>query len=504
MTSALNPRRAGVLLHPTSLPGPDGAGDLGAAAHAFVRWLAEAGCRSWQVLPLVPPDEGGSPYASSSAFALSPWLISLDTLVAQGLLSAAEVAARPLADHATVDYPALRAHKAPLLRRAAARLDAQHPLAAAFEDYVCREVGWLEDFALFELLSDLHRRLPWWQWPVEQRDRAPEALQALREAHAQALHHTRAIQFFADRQWQALRDEAAARDIEIIGDLPIYVGANSADVWAHRALFELDERGDRVEVAGVPPDAFSEVGQLWGNPLYDWVHSAQTDHAWWAARLGRALRQFDRVRIDHFRALSAYWAVPAEAADARSGRWRAGPGLDFLQTLHRALAPELPLLPVIAEDLGILDEGVYTLMRESGLPGMHVLHFAFGGGSDNHYLPHNHRKNGLVYPGTHDNDTTLGWWFASDEATRDHVRRYFSCGDHDIVWEILRAALASVCDTAILAAQDLLALDGHARMNVPGRAEGNWGWRLPSLPIHPEITGRLRTLIQLYGRGAEP
>ncbi|MEZ4474526.1 MAG: 4-alpha-glucanotransferase [bacterium] len=365
---------------------------------------------------------------------------------------------------------------------------------AALDDFRGQH-PWLADAALFRALHDAHHGLPWWTWPAALRDRDPKALARAVDENRLQIQRFEAIQYFFDRQWAALRAACADRGVGFIGDLPIYVDADSADVWAHRHLFEVDAAGQRTRVAGVPPDGFSATGQLWGNPLYRWQASAAEDHAWWRARLGRALGLTDRVRIDHFRAFSAYWAVPADAPDARTGAWEPGPGQAFFDRMSQAFGPELP---VIAEDLGVIDDGVKALLASSGLPGMHVLQFAFGGEADNWYLPHNHRKNGVVYPGTHDNDTTLGWWLAAEPHVQDHVRRYFGVSGHDLVWDVIRAALASVCDTAILAAQDTLALDGSARMNTPAQGLGNWSWRL--WPGQLGDAGRLRDLNGLYGR----
>lgn len=492
----INPRRAGVLLHPTSLPGPHGMGDLGAGAHRFVEWLAEAEVRTWQVLPLVPPGGGNSPYSSWSAFAASPWLIDLRGLAADGLLSASDVA--PVIGRAErVDFGEVFTFKGPLLERAADTLLAGHPLGAELAAWRVKNADWVEDAALFSALRSVDPTVPWWRWPSTLRARKPKALAKARADHRQAIERAVALQFLFDHQWSELRSHCALHDVEILGDLPIYVDANSADVWCNQGLFLLDADGTRTEVAGVPPDAFSEVGQLWGNPLYDWAAMAKDGYGWWIARMRRAMDLHDRVRIDHFRAFSAYWSVPAEAEDARAGHWVPGPGVAVFDALRDALGD----LPILAEDLGVIDDGVLDLLEATGLPGMHVLQFAFGATSDNLYLPHNHRSNGVVYPGTHDNNTTLGWWLAAPEHEKHHVRTYLSVGGHDIVWDFIKLAVASNCDTAIIAAQDLLALDGTARMNIPGLGEGNWGWRLPKVPLDAAITARLRGLIHLYGRG---
>ena len=484
-------RRAGVLLHPTSLPGRHGIGDLGAGVDRFVEWLESAGMRAWQILPLVPPGAGDSPYSSWSAFAGNPWLIDLDDLATHGLIDRPPEV--PWSDR--VDFAAMQAFKAPRLAEAARRLLSGHAWTPAFEAF-CARSDWLDDATLFEALRVHHDLAPWWTWPAGIRSRDAKALAAARVAHADAIAQAKAVQFFFDRQWQRVQALTASKGIEIIGDLPIYVDANSADVWCDQDLFELDADGHRERVAGVPPDAFSDTGQLWGNPLYRWDRLAETGYAWWIARLKRALALADRVRVDHFRAFAAYWAVPADAPDARTGAWIPGPGQGFFDAMAAALGP----LPLIAEDLGIIDDPVRQLLASSGFPGMHVLQFAFGGGADNAYLPHNHRPNAVAYPGTHDNDTTLGWWLKAPAHVQDHVRRYFGVGGHDLVWDFNRAALASVAEVAILAMQDVLALDSSGRMNTPAVAGGNWGWRVHVHGLRDDHAQRLRGLCRLFGR----
>lgn len=486
-------RVAGILLHPTSLPGRHGVGDLGAGVDRFLDWLTAAGMRAWQILPLVPPGAGDSPYSSWSAFAGNPWLIDLDDLAAHGLLDAAPPE-QPFADR--VDFAAMQALKGPALDSAADRLLAGHEWTPAFDAF-CAQADWLDDAALFAALRSAFDHAPWWRWPAELRRRDPQALAQARQIHAAAIGRVKAQQFIFDRQWRRVQAVAAARGVEIIGDLPIYVDADSADVWCNPDLFELDADGQRTRVAGVPPDAFSDTGQLWGNPLYRWDRLAETGYAWWIARLRRALALTDRVRIDHFRAFAAYWAVPADAPDARTGAWCPGPGQPFFDAMQAAIGGPLP---VIAEDLGIIDDGVRDLLASSGFPGMHVLHFAFGGGADNAYLPHHHRQNAVVYPGTHDNNTTLGWWLAAPPHVQDHVRRYFGVSGHDLVWDMIRATLASVAETAIVPMQDVLALDARGRMNTPAVAAGNWGWRLHPHGLRDDHAARLRDLCGLFAR----
>lgn len=494
-------RRAGVLLHPTSLPGPYGIGDLGAGAGAFIEWLAHTGCTSWQVLPLVPPGAGNSPYSSWSAFAGNPLLIDLIDLARAGLLTEGEIepphALRERRER--VDFGAVLAYKRPRLDAAADRLrrDANHPWHGELAAFRAAN-DWLPETALFAALKAAHGDQAWWDWPAPLRDRDPEALAAAREQHADAIERVEVIQYLFQRQWDRLRGVCQRHGIELIGDLPIYVDGDSADVWANRDLFALEADGRPAMVSGVPPDAFSATGQLWGNPLYRWDRLAADGYAWWIARLRRVLSLTDRVRIDHFRAFSAYWAIPASSRDARSGKWVKGPGRAVFDAFEGAFGRPLP---IIAEDLGDIDQPVRDLLASTGLPGMKVLQFAFGDKSDNLYLPHNHRPDAVVYTGTHDNDTTLGWWLAASEKVRHHVRIYFRIDGNDVVWDLIRAAYASPCALAIVPMQDVLALDSKGRMNTPSVAEGNWGWRVRADQLHRAHADRLRGLAALFGRG---
>lgn len=482
-------RRAGVLLHPTSLPGPHGVGGLGHEARRFVDWLAQAGLSIWQVLPLVPPGAGDSPYSSPSAFAGNPLLIDLPTLVQEGLLTPEE-AADTVPASVRVDFGAVRAFKLARLERATARLS-----QADLEQFRA-ESPWVEAYALFEAQSRARNGEPWWLWPADLRVYAPDAVARLRETRRAEIDRVVGEQLLFDRQWRALRAYAGARGVKLMGDMPIYVDANSADVWSNQARFVLDADGGRPVVSGVPPDAFSETGQLWGNPLYDWPGMAAEGYAWWVARVQRVLALTDFVRIDHFRAFAAYWEVPGDAPDARGGRWVEGPGMGLFDALRAALGA----LPIVAEDLGVIDDPVRHLLAATGLPGMKVLQFAFGEDARNPYLPHRHTPNSVVYTGTHDNETTLGWWQGAPENVRDHVRRYYGISGNDVVWDLVRSALASVACFAIVPMQDLLELDNRARMNTPSVAEGNWGWRLRPGDLTDGVAARVRALSTLYGR----
>ena len=489
-------RAGGTIVHPTSLASPFGVGDFGIGARQFVDWLAASGLSLWQVLPLVPPGAGNSPYSSGSAFMGSPWLIDLVDLRGQGLLDPDDLDAPDLPAE-RVDYAAMQAFKWPRLKKAAERLlsRAKHPLREGLDEFRHRS-SWVADATLFYALRARYQGQPWWAWPTGVREREPAALSAARGEVEEMVEVHTALQFLFDRQLEMLRARCAERGIRLIGDVPIYVDGDSADVWANRQLFQLDAGGRRESVAGVPPDAFSETGQLWGNPLYRWDRMAEDGFAWWRQRLVRALGQTDFVRIDHFRGFAAYWSVPSGASDARAGRWIRGPGLP----LFDALRQELGGLPIIAEDLGIIDEPVRTLLAETGLPGMLVLHFAFGEDARNAYLPHNHHENAVVYTGTHDNDTTRSWWASVSEHVRDHVRRYYGIDGHDLVWNLIRSALASPAIMAIVPMQDVQTHDGWARMNTPAVPTGNWEWRMGRDALRPDLAERLRGLAELYGR----
>lgn len=482
-------RAAGILLHPTSLPGPHGIGSLGANARRFADFLARAGARLWQVLPLVPPGAGHSPYSSGSAFAGNPWMIDLDDLCEQGLLTSGEIGHGP---HATdrVAWQEMTEFKGPLLVLAASRVPAER--IQAFRS----RAHWVDDVATFYALRHKFHGEPFWAWPADLRRREPKALAAARAEMRAEVDREIALQLLFEQQWSALRAYANARGVRFVGDMPIYVDADSADVWAAQEMFELDEQGRRLEVSGVPPDAFSETGQLWGNPLYRWDRMAEDDYAWWVSRVRRVMEHTELVRIDHFRAFSAYWAVPAEAFDARMGRWRPGPGRALFDALRGALGD----LPILAEDLGIIDDAVRHLLKDAGLPGMKILQFAFGEKPENHYLPHNHTHDSVVYTGTHDNETTAGFWASTGEHVRDHVRRYFGVSGQDVVWDLIRAALASVSVFAVVPFQDLLALGNEARMNIPSVASGNWGWRMRGEMMRDDLADRFRGLVELYGR----
>ncbi|WP_044235877.1 4-alpha-glucanotransferase [Chondromyces apiculatus] len=490
-------REAGILLHPTSLPGPHGIGDLGGAARAFIDWLASSGLSLWQVLPLGPTDND-APYMSWSALAGNPMLVDLVALRDAGLLDDGDLdAPRELGEGPHVDYRAARAFKEPRLLKAAKRLleTPEHPLSGAYRALRDKE-AWLFDAALFSVLKRQHGGVAWWDWPVPLRDREPSALEGAKKELADAIEAEAVTLFFFEHQWAELRRYCNDRGVRVVGDIPIYVDRNSADVWTHRDLFFLDEKGLPTGVAGVPPDYFSKLGQLWGNPLYRWERMAKDDFAWWRTRLGRCLTHADIVRIDHFRGLASYWEVPFGAPDARGGRWVKGPGIAFFQAIEKHEGR----LPLIAEDLGMIDEPVVALRQEAKLPGMRVLQFAFGGGGDNTHLPHHHTEDSVVYPGTHDNDTTVGWWRSAEPHVRTHTQRYLSVSGDQIHWDLIRASFASVGRIAVVAMQDVLGLGAEARMNTPAEADGNWRFRLTGDPFRREHAGRLHEIGALYDR----
>ncbi|MDW8054889.1 MAG: 4-alpha-glucanotransferase [Anaerolineae bacterium] len=491
-------RASGILLHPTSLPSPYGIGDLGEDAYRFVDFLAEAEQQLWQVLPLGPTGFGDSPYQCFSAFAGNPLLISPALLAQEGLLPARALEDAPRFPATRVDYGAVIPYKQALLRAAYAHFqqDAPTELRQAFEAFCEQESAWLEDYALFMALKDAHDGDPWNTWADDLVQRAPNALARARHRLREAIQLHKFAQFVFFRQWSALKAYANAKGVRIIGDIPIFVAFDSADAWAHRELFTIDERGELQFVAGVPPDYFSPTGQRWGNPLYRWEVMAAQGYRWWIDRCRMALRLFDLVRIDHFRGFEAYWEVPAHEPTAVNGRWVKGPGLALFQALREALGE----LPIIAEDLGVITDEVRALRDALGFPGMRVLHFAFVADASSEFLPHNYVRNTVAYAGTHDNDTTVGWFEKLDAETRQRVLDYIGTDGSAIHWDVIRLLMMSVADTVIFTLQDVLGLGSEARMNFPGRAEGNWQWRFTWAQITPEIAARLRKLTRTYGR----
>jgi 4-alpha-glucanotransferase len=474
-------RRAGILLHPTSLPGTCATGVLDANAHRFVDWLAAAGFQLWQTLPLNPVSDGLSPYQSCSAFAGDPRLIDPGS----GLAPAG-------------DWPARQAalHEAWLRFGAEAGPDLREDYQAYWRD----QRGWLLPYALFMAARARFGTEGWWTWPGPVRQREPAAIARLLADATEAIRETAFQQWLFDRQWLALKRRAGALGIELLGDLPIYVDLDSVDVWWHRSLFRVAPDGAPAAVAGVPPDYFSADGQLWGNPLYDWAAMAADDWRWWISRVQVQLRRFDYLRIDHFRALEAYWEVPAGASTAREGRWQPAPGSALLDALARATGGQ----PFLAEDLGTITPAVHALRRRFGLPGMLVAQFGFDGSADNPYLPANHVADAVLYPGTHDNNTVAGWYASLDDGARAHVQRVLGCGPDEVPAALLRATWQSPAEIAIFPFQDLLGLGAGARMNVPGTVAGNWTWRFGWDQVPPGLAAGCRAEALAAGRLPQP
>jgi 4-alpha-glucanotransferase len=486
-----------VLLHPTSLPSPYGIGDLGPAAYACIDALAQARQRWWQILPLGPTGFGDSPYQAFSAFAGNPLLISPQYLREDGLLDMRDLdGANFPADR--VDFGSVIVFKNRLLTRAwqnyqTGRAPALKP---QFEAFARQQASWLDDYALFMALKDVHDGRSWQDWPSDARRRDANHLRQARGRLADAIGLHQFRQFLFLRQWQALRQYARRRDIRIIGDIPIFVSADSADVWANPELFLLDADRRPKVVAGVPPDYFSETGQLWGNPLYDWDALRKQRFSWWVARFRALMNHVDLVRLDHFRGFEAYWEVPAGRPNAIEGRWVKAPGSELLTTLQN----ELGHLPIIAEDLGVITAEVAALRTSFGLPGMRVLQFAFADSASNPFLPHNFEQNTVVYTGTHDNDTTVGWYAAAPAKERDLLHKYAPNARNDVARELMRLAWSSVADYALAPLQDILRLGTDARMNLPGRPAGNWCWRMRGGQLTQDVADWLAELTTVYGR----
>lgn len=503
----LDARAAGVLLHPTALPGDQGVGTFDVNAVRFLDFLQAAGLKYWQICPLGPTGYGDSPYQCFSAFAGNPYLIDLRALMAPGLLKDAEIAPLAALSADRVDYGALYEKKWLLLAQAFARFKATgEPVLAAdgeaFAQFRKTQAGWLDGYAFFRALKDHHKGVAWWEWPAAVRSYAAAQNSPLRAQLAAATEAHAFYQYLFFAQWRALRAAAVTRGIEIIGDIPIFVAADSADVWANPELFELDATTGRpLAVAGVPPDYFSADGQLWGNPLYRWARHSADGYKWWHARLRASFEVCDVVRIDHFRGFEAYWRIPASAPTARTGEWVKAPGLEFFQSVRAAF----PAAKIIAEDLGELTPSVVALREATGLPGMAILQFAFGGDdAENLYLPHNLVANGAIYPGTHDNDTSIGWYATTTEKERDHVRRYLRVDGREVAWDFIRTSYAAVSRLAVIPMQDILSLGREARFNAPGKPQGNWQWRCRSVQIEQLINGGtaayLKSLGAMYGR----
>jgi 4-alpha-glucanotransferase len=485
------PRASGILLHPTSIPGPFGVGDLGPEAYHFVDFLADAGQKVWQVLPLGPTGFEHSPYQSLSAFAGNPLLISLEKVVERGYLSPADLADAPAFPVSCADFQTAASYKMRLLRKAFASFEE----TGQYGHFERENQEWLEPFARFMSFKSANSGVTWTRWnPANRATQEDFAFQKF-------------LQFEFFRQWGELKRHCLARGIRIMGDLPFYVEHDSVDVWSHPDLFDLDARGNPRTVGGVPPDYFSSTGQRWGNPTYRWDRLEETGYRWWVQRLKGALAMVDIVRLDHFRGFEAYWEVPADRPTAAEGRWVKGPGKRLFDAAQQAMGD----LPVVAEDLGSITPEVEELRARCSFPGMKVLQFAFGGDRGGRtYLPHNYTPNVVAYTGTHDNETTLGWWTRREDEVRpgeEELKRerrraqiYLGASKADVHWAFIRAVMTSVADTAIIPMQDILGLGSDARMNRPATTAGNWRWRCRAEAFTPELAGQLRELTELCGR----
>jgi len=491
-------RSSGILLHPTSLPGPHGSGDLGAAAYHFIDWLVVAGQRIWQMLPLGPVGLANSPYMSHSAFAGNPLLIDLGELVSRSWLQQNELSSGPDGSPFKVNYDAVAKFRLMHLRNAASHFfERSIPKDRQDYDAFCRmNKEWLDDYALFQALDDEYDHRAWTEWDPKLVHRGASALaSAAADLKAEVDFHKFTQWCFA-RQWNSVKKYANERNIKLVGDIPIFVAHHSADVWAHPGAYSLDPDGNPKIVAGVPPDYFSKTGQRWGNPLYRWDVMEKERYRWWVERFRTTFRFFDILRIDHFRGFEAYWEIPAREKTAERGRWVKGPGAELFKTVQRKLGK----LPIIAEDLGLITPEVVALREQFEFPGMKILQFAFAGDPANHFLPHQYEPNCVVYTGTHDNDTTRGWFEKASERERNFVTRYVRTDGRDIHWDLIRLAEESVADLAIVPLQDVLGLGSEGRMNFPGTTTGNWEWRFSWEQVGPEHALRMYEATALANR----
>jgi len=494
-------RSGGILLHPTSLPGPYGIGDLGPHAYRFVDWLVTAGCKLWQVLPLGPTGYGDSPYQCFSAFAGNPYLISFDALLEDGLLMKEDVAGLPDFNASRVDFGLLIPWKLDLLQKAFSHFQsASDQLREEFDSFCAENTSWLDDFALFMSIKEAKGGGAWNEWDVSLRKREKSTMGKARKRYSESIQRQSFYQFLFFRQWNKLRSYANEQDVKIIGDIPIFIAYDSADAWSNAELFFLDENSLPTVVAGVPPDYFSTTGQLWGNPLYRWDVHKRTGYAWWLERLRAILNMVDIVRVDHFRGFAGYWEIPFGEATAETGRWVTGPGSDFFKAMNDGLLNNSDSeLPIIAEDLGVITSDVVELRDEFNLPGMKILQFGFSG-ADNPFLPHNYVANCVAYTGTHDNDTARGWLETAPQRERDFAFRYLNTEPKRFVWDLIRGVWSSVAVYSITTMQDLLNLDTSARMNFPSKLGGNWEWRMQEQDMNEELARSLHELNTLFLR----
>ena len=494
-------RSSGLLLHPTSLPGPFGIGEISIEAYKWIDFLVEARQSVWQILPLGPTGYGNSPYQTTSVFAGNPLLIDPARLVSEGYLSQSDLDHAPAFSGQEVEFDKVIDWKIPLLLSAYERFEHNAPAheREAFASFChTNDARWLDEYAFFVALKNFYDKKAWYDWPPEVKLRRPEALQALRQQLARQIAAQKFLQYQFYKQWQDLKRYANERGVQIMGDIPIYITLDSAEVWANQEAFCLDEDGNPTIVAGVPPDYFSKTGQLWGNPIYDWEVMHRDGYRWWAERVRVTLESVDLVRIDHFRGFEAYWAVPYGHKTAEHGEWLKGPG----RALFDALRQQLGEMPIVVEDLGFITPEVGALRDHYNFPGMKILQFSFGGDPEEPFLPHNYQSNCIVYTGSHDNDTTKGWFKTAPKHEQEYCLKYLgrSRPRLDIAWELMRLGSASVAKMCIFPLQDMLSLDSRARMNVPGKASGNWGWRVSREQIAAADVKKLAEMTEMYGR----
>ena len=493
-------RSSGILFHPTSLPGKYGIGTLGKEAYAFIDFLKKSRQKLWQIFPLGPTGYGDSPYQSFSSFAGNPYLIDFDLLIEAHLLSEEDLRDVFFGDNEEyIDYGAIYNQEYPLLRKAYENFKSSdnHEMKENLEHFKRENASWLNDYSLYISLKNHFNGLPWNEWAHDIKNREHGAMEHYRNELADDIEYHNFIQFLFFKQWGDVKRYANENGIKIIGDIPIFVAADSSDAWANPEIFLFDEERKPVKVAGVPPDYFSATGQLWGNPLYNWQKLKETNYSWWVERVRANLSTCDIIRIDHFRGFEAYWAVPYGDDTAINGQWEPGPGID----LFNAIKSQLGELPIIAEDLGLMTQGVIDLREATGFPGMKILGFAFDSGEENDYLPHTYTKNCVVYTGTHDNDTLIGWFQKAKEEDRQFARDYLnSRSDDEIHWDAIRGAWSSVASMAISPVQDFLGLGSEARINTPGVAAGNWQWRLRHGVLTDELAERIAKLTRVYSR----
>ena len=500
MKDKKQPRISGILLHPTSLPSPYGIGDLGQAAYDFIDFLKKSGQHLWQTLPLTPTGFGDSPYQGFSAFAGQPLLISPECLQKLDLLAEEDLADCPTGDGNKVDYGTIIPWKNKLLRLAFSNFEKEKTddLQAEYELFLQENAFWLNDYALYMACKDMHQGKEWLLWKKEYRKPTLAVKKKLQALLRESMEYYYFVQFMFHKEWMQLKAYANENEVQIIGDMPLFVSLDSADVWAHQDLFQLDSEGYPTVVAGVPPDYFSETGQLWGNPLYDWKKHHKENYHWWIQRVRQQLKLSDYLRIDHFRGLESYWAIPAGEETAINGKWVPGPGADLFHAIQKELGNDLP---IIAEDLGIITPEVEALRDEFGFPGMKILQFAFDAEDESTFLPHQlTNTNCVCYTGTHDNNTTRGWYASASEYSRDKVRHYMNTDANLIHWDFVRTCLGTIATYAIIPMQDVLGVESDGRMNTPGVAADNWAWRYQSTALSEELAEALAKITRIYGR----